>query len=478
MYRQLIIQLLMLLLVSPAANAQKKSKEEPPVQLAANARAMQVMMETHHCSPRIKDSQYYKDVAALFLKSLDPLRIYLTQEDVKMINDTVALKDELQGHNQNYSKSIIMLFKERLLGANRQITDIARTPFNFNLNESIFTEEDSIPYAADDKGLRDNMYKLMKFNTLDRIMEGELLDSTLRTTPVEQREPKEREIAAKIRHRRVKQRLETKWGFDNLVNIYLANAVVKAYDPHSEFIPELSDKRNRYMLTASPGAFGLVLKENYKGDVVVAKLIPGSSAWKSGVINKDDVLVHLQWEEDTPIDLEGADLDEVEVGFGSKRYRKLKLTVLKPDGQTRTALLSRGWYYVEGENHVQGYILDGPVKLGYIVLPSFYGDWESVYGSSCARDVDKTIEKMQFQVEGIILDMRNNGGGSLGEANQLAGIFIDEGPLGFRKQRNGFSTEMTDPYLGAQYDGPLVVMVNNESASATEYVAAALQDYN
>jgi carboxyl-terminal processing protease len=475
MYRQFISTPVFLILICLHSLSAQKAPE--PVKLQSDAHIIHTMMNFHHCCPRTVDEQYYKDIAALFLKNLDPFHIYLTQTNIETIKNIAALKDELAGKNQTYSKAVTAIFKQQLNRADQTVSDIAAKPFDFNLNESFYIDADSVSYAVDDIELRDRLYKLMKFTALDRLMEAELLDSSLANVAIAQREAKEREIAGKIRHRRIKQRLESKWSFENLVLIYLCDAIVKAYDPHSEFVPEFTDKRNRRMINGSAGFFGLILKENYKGDVVVSNLVPGSSAWKSGAINKDDVLVSVQWEEETPIDLEGADLDEVEQAFGEKKFRKVKVTLRKTDGEVKSVILSRGRYY-ESDNKVQSYILDGPVKIGYIVLPSFYGDWESTYGSSCARDIDKCLEKLQFQVQGIILDMRYNGGGSLDEANQLAGIFIDEGPLGFRKQRGGFTTEMPDPYLGAQYDGPVVVMVNNESASATEYVAAALQDYN
>lgn len=405
------------------------------------------------------------------------MRIYFNKADVDKVYDIAALKDELEGLHTNYTKAVIALYKQRLIDADRRVDEIAATPFDYTQNETIQVDADSLPFAADDKQLKEYMYKRMKFIALDRIAEAELSDSTLAKVPLAQREPKEREVAAKIRHRRIKQKLESKWGLDNLVNIYLTDAVAKCYDPHSEFVPSFIDKRNKYFTKASPVDFGLILEENYKGDVVVRNMIPGSTAWKSGMINNGDLLVSLQWDGQPLVDLEGADLDDVETAFAEKRYRKLFLTVKKADGSLKTAQLMRGYYNVSDEK-VESFILDGPVKIGYIILPSFYGDWESTYGSSCARDIDKNIEKMQFEVDGIILDMRSNGGGSLDEANQLSGIFIDEGPLGFLKTRGGFLEEQKDPYLGAQYAGPLVVMVNNESASATEFVAAALQDYN
>src|SRR5437762_8924227 len=128
---------------------------------------------------------------------------------------------------------------------------------------------------------------------------------------------------------------------------------------------------------------------------------------------------------------------------------------------------------------VKGYVLNGEKKIGYISLPDFYTIWEDESGSGCANDVAKEIVKLKKEnIDGLILDVRYNGGGSLGEALQLTGIFIDEGPLLGEKDRNGKLVFLKDPNRGTIYDGPMVLMVNGQSASASEVLAAALQDYH
>jgi carboxyl-terminal processing protease len=464
------------------ANTTCKAAKEVPVwpdTVKANAYIVQKMIRGFHCLPRKEDDAYYKDIATLFLKRLDPLHLYFTRADADKIYNIPAIKEEINNNNRLYSNEITALYKDRLMKADNYVSSIENSPFDFSLDEKYYLNEDSIHYGATEKEVRENMYKFMKFSTLDRIVEAELLDSTLSAIPIAKREQKAREVVAKIRHRRLKQLIDTRWGFDNLVTIIFLDAIVKANDPHSEFIPSRTYKRDwRKEGNAGSVSVGLILEETLTGDVEVDNLIPGSSAWKSGAIHKGDIIISIQRDDETAIDLEGADIDEVEYAFTEKGFKKVKIVVRNLDGEIKTAILTRG-NYSEGNSKVESFILSsGNSKIGYIYLPSFYGNWESVRGSSCARDIDKALSKMGFEVDGVILDMRYNGGGSLGEANELAGIFLEDGTLGFIKKRKGFSTEMKDPYLGLQYDGPLVVMINNESASATEYTAAALQDYN
>jgi carboxyl-terminal processing protease len=472
------ILLLLLLCFSFLSTLTAQKKEEPLPTLATDAGMVQKMVNTLHCCSRTTDDQYYRDVARLFLRYMDPLRIYFTQDDMKHLRDMESLKEELSGKSHAYSDLAVKLYKQGLTRASDMITEVAESPFDFTLNEEFYLKEDSSDFASDDKEQRKRIYKLVKFMVLDRLMEGELADSSESNIALKEREAKVREVVVKKLHRRIKNRLETRLGTDNLVKAMLDDVVLKTNDPHSQFTGSVQVKARAKREYGSAYSFGLDLEENYKGDVVVVGVVPGSSAWRSGEINVDDILISLQWEDPEPTLVDGMELYDIEQMITEKRSRKMKVTVRKPDQQLKTVTLTRERVSYGSTGYVSGYKLVGSMKFAYVVLPSFYRDWSHYGGSSCARDVNKVLEKLQFEVDGLILDMRNNGGGSMGEANEMAGIFIDEGTLGFSKQKLGFSTEMKDPYLGTLYQEPIVVLVNSNSASATEYVAAALQDYN
>ena len=157
---------------------------------------------------------------------------------------------------------------------------------------------------------------------------------------------------------------------------------------------------------------------------------------------------------------------------------RLVLKFRKKDGTTRIVLLRKEKIENE-ENIVKGFVLKGEKKIGYILLPAFYTEWENESGSSCANDVAKEIVKLKKEnIDGLILDVRYNGGGSLGEAMEMIGIFVDEGPLMGQKQKAEKVIYLKDPNRGTIYNGPMALMVNGQSASASEILAASLQDYN
>ncbi len=156
---------------------------------------------------------------------------------------------------------------------------------------------------------------------------------------------------------------------------------------------------------------------------------------------------------------------------------EIELTLKSADGSTRQVKLQKQEAQNE-ENIVRGYLLKGSKKIGYISLPSFYTSWDDQSGSGCANDLSKEIIKLKREkIEGLILDLRYNGGGSVQEAVEIAGIFIEAGPMSIIRYTSGERATMKDPSRGSIYDGPLMVLINGQSASASELVAATLQDY-
>jgi carboxyl-terminal processing protease len=229
--------------------------------------------------------------------------------------------------------------------------------------------------------------------------------------------------------------------------------------------------------------FGFSLGDTEKGEVEVTSIQPGGPAWSSGAIHKDDVLLKMKWETKEPVDLAGLDAEEVNSLLDASNTEKLDLTVRKKSGEIQTVVLQKR-KLENDENIVKSFVLRGTKNIGYITLPSFYTQWGDAAGSSCANDVAKEIIKLKKDtISGLILDLRYNGGGSLQEAIEMAGIFIDEGGLCQLKMKESNAKEpkmvtLKDVNRGLIYNGPMILMVNGYSASASELLAGSLQDYN
>ena len=473
-----LIRFLLLLAIVITANSTEAQKDDNIKDIKSSAQEVFTMFEKFHCSPRTVDNQLYRDIATGLSESLDPGNLFFIAADTLYLFNLHDLKEELSGANKNYSGQVISVYRKRLNEAQKTISNLAPTPFDFKKDETIYIKRDVPDYASDEKELSHRMYLFMKFATLDRLTEDILKDSTGNKTQILSKEPDERAVVVKKLMRSVTRRLESSAGFENYVRIHFYDAIADAFDPHSEFIGTIEKKKINRGWGGDAASFGIRIKENEKGDIVIAALVPGSSAWKSGDLNKGDVLTQIKWQNKPAVDLVGASLEEVEEQFAAAKGFKIQLTVLKADGSDVTVTLGR-FFSIATDDIVRAFILDGPEKIGYIMLPSFYNQWESNDGSGCAKDVIRqTVKLVQEHVHGLILDLRYNGGGSLQEANELASVFLDEGPLGLRKQKEVFLTTMKNPAHGVLYDDPVLILVNNESASASEYLASTLQDYN
>ncbi|MFZ6013910.1 MAG: carboxy terminal-processing peptidase, partial [Bacteroidota bacterium] len=233
------------------------------------------------------------------------------------------------------------------------------------------------------------------------------------------------------------------------------------------------------MLSVEGYFFGVKFDENDEGHIIVATLVPGSPAWKSGEFHAGDVLISLKWDGHDAVDIHGITLEETDEILEDANHGTLEFTIRKADGLQKTVRLRKEKISLE-ENFVRSFVLSGAKKIGYISLPDFYTRWgDQTEGARCANDVAKEILKLKKEgIEGLILDIRYNGGGSLWEAMAMAGIFIDEGSLGLIKDKNQAVTILKDINRGTVYDGPLVILVNGHSASASEFLAGAIQDYH
>lgn len=282
---------------------------------------------------------------------------------------------------------------------------------------------------------------------------------------------------AQLLHRHIRKVLDHPSGYENYLAAIYCDVLANSFDPHTEYMP-LEEKQDFDASLGTEGYyFGFSLEENENGDTEIGRLMPGSPAWKSGDLNKGDVITKIGWEGKEQVEVAGIEPDELSELLDGSNTDKLQITVRKANGIEKTTSLIKEKIDNE-ENNVKGYVLKGPESIGYIYLPDFYTGHEGSNGS-CANDVAKEIVKLKKEnIRGLILDVRYNGGGSLQEALDMAGIFIDAGPLSMIREKSGKIISLKDMNRGTIYDGPMTLLVNSQSASASELLGAVLQDYN
>jgi len=462
------------------ASAQQTSTEP----LHQKTLVLRRFLEQNHYKPI-----QWNDAAATMLynrwmKILDDDKIIFTKTEIAQLSPySTTIDEELTGKGWGFFNKSLQLYKLGLTRADSNIKAILSKPLDFSKPDIL-----SWPladYAANNPEAYIRWQKYLKWKVLHSITDLSM-DSSKQPASNPQQPANFSALEIKARAQVKKQELSTiQSKLTSLVSSakeledeYLA-AITWCYDPHTEYMN--ADAKNDFDTEMSGLEFsiGFEMDENDKGEWAITYLVPGGPAWRNGELHKGDVIIKMKAGDKPALELADASIGELSKIFSGSSNEKIAVTVRTLSGQQKTAVLGKEKITNE-EGIVKSYLLHGAKKIGYITLPGFYvkeGDEEK--GNGCANDVAKEVMKLKKDsIEGLILDLRYNGGGSLGEALELAGIFINEGPLTSTKDKAGKVHFLKDPNRGTIYDGPMLVMVNTMSASASELVTAVLQDYH
>ncbi len=438
-------------------------------------------LQLNHYNPRQVNDSLSSIIFTSFIKELDGQHDIFTTDDFKILSAyRYLLDDELNKGKWNFLPLVTKLYRQRMVRADSIAKTILQKPIDFSTDDKlVFTKENNDLYATDLKELVNKWTKWFKYIILSHAYNSLSSDSIKQNlaSVLVKNEPAIREKIKKGHAKTIESILDPANFETGIKEIYF-NAISTSFDPHSTYFSPQQKKDFQAELSTEEYSFGFEIDENKEGKIFIDLLIPGGPAWKTGEIHKNDELLQVQWKGEPPVDISAVTIEEVDELFEKPNHDELNITIKKQNGTVRTVALYKEKIETE-ESVVKGYLLTGNRKIGYISLPGFYTTWEDEKGSGCANDMAKEIIMMKKEnPEGLILDLRYNGGGSLGEALQLCGIFIDEGPLAGIREKDGKVIYSKDPNRGTIYDGPLIVLVNNQSASASELVAATLQDYN
>lgn len=451
--------------------------------LQQKAVVLKRMIELNHLAPKPVDDSFSADMFKIIINRADRRRLLFTDAEFKSLQAyNNKLDEELNKKEWTFYDLFATLYKKALTRADSIITKLSQKPFDFNVNETVTSNKrEEFNFATDVSSLSARWLRYLKYSALDQLFDIAAADTTGKTslkTVIGTAEAKVREQLKKNEIKNLKRLTTQQGGIDGHITELYLNALASVFDPHTNYFSPQGKQQFQESLSTEALSFGLELDENEKGQIVVDMLTPGGPAWKSGDLNKGDILLSVLWEGKEVADMTGATLEEAYEELEKSSTDKLILKFKKADGTEKTVMLKKEKLENE-ENIVKGFVLQGEKKIGYILLPGFYTEWENESGSSCANDVAKEIVKLKKEnIDGLILDVRYNGGGSLGEALEMTGIFIDEGPVVGIKSKDPKVVFLKDPNRGTIFSGPMVLMVNGQSASASEMLAAALQDYN
>ena len=450
---------------------------QQPASVQNEALQLKKLILQHHFDPKPVDDLFSAKVFDHVLNALDPEKLYFTQQDIAALSAFKdKIDDDLKGTTWNFLPAITERYKKSLLRSEEIITRHTKVPFDLSKKELFISDT---AWAESDAASSALWHKNLKYETLDELIQlqkrtPEIKDSEFLTT----KEPDARQRVQRNSLRMIHRILNHASGYENHIATQFLQSVSLAFDPHSSYL-SLAQMENFLASLSTEGYyFGISVDENERGEIVITQLTPGGPAWKSGEVHAGDVIEQIRWEGSEWIEVDGMTQDEFDNLLEESIRNSIEFTLKETGGIEKTVRLRKEKMSAE-ENRVKSFILEGEKRIGYVSLPGFYTDWGDEEGSRCANDVAKEILKLKKEhIDGLVLDVRYNRGGSLKEAVAMAGIFIDAGPMGVLKVKGGTTQSEKDVNRGTVYDGPLLLMVNGLSASASEFLAAALQDYH
>lgn len=448
-----------------------------------------------HYKPVEVNDDFSKRVYKDYLDRIDGGRRWLTQDQIAQLAVyELQLDDEAAAGSYEFFNKSLQLLEEGIAKTRKFYPEILAEPFDFTNVESLELDLDKKPFAKNDAELKEYWTKSLKYDVMTK------LASKLRSQKEgEEEEPSmdkikegndklagktEAELEAEARKTVLKNYDDLFVRIDKLkrsdrLSDYL-NAIASLYDPHTVYFEPKDKEDFDIRMSGTLEGIGAQLRTEDEYTKVI-RIIPGGPAWKGEELEANDLIMKVRQDgEEEALDVTGMRVDDVVPHIRGKKGTKVILTVKKENGEIKEIKITRDVVIFE-ESYAKSVILDYPGKMenvGYIKLPQFYADFNRRGGRSSATDIGKEIEKLKGKnVNGIILDLRNNGGGSLRDVQRMTGYFIEEGPIVQVKSRDHKPEILEDNDARVQYDGPLIVMVNSFSASASEILAAALQDY-
>jgi carboxyl-terminal processing protease len=456
--------------------------DNPRIRYAKILRNVGVLLEDGHYSPKKIDNAFSKEILKKFTEELDDEKNIFMQSDISGFQQYAdKIDDEIHGAEINSFFDINDVYLKRVNEVSQYYKELLAKPFDFSLDENVILDPEKSTYPKSENERKDTWRKRLKYGVLSKyvdLQEDREKNKDKKDFKVKPDSTLEREARDHVR-RQMDRYFTTKKTRENMDANFstFVNSITGNMDPHTNYLPPIDLRSFNESMSGRFFGIGAQLKED-DGKIKISSLVSGGPAWKSGELKENDEIIKVAQGKEEPVDVTGyAVSDAVKLIRGSQKGTEVRLTVKRIDGTEKVVVLIRDDIKLE-DTFAKSAIIKTDNKIGYIYLPEFYADFDRPNGARCAVDVAKEIEKLKLEkVDGIILDLRGNGGGSLFDVVQMAGLFIKDGPICQVKGRDAKANILPDKNSGILYDGPLAVMVDGTSASASEIFAAAIQDY-
>ncbi len=464
-----------------------------------------------HYQPHQIDDEFSEKLYDDFINSLDPYKRFFIQSDIDEFSaNKYLIDDQIKKEDLSFYNTVYKRFNQRVHESKAYYKEILKTPFDFSKDEPFDLDYESKTFSKNRAELIQNWQKQLKVSTLTRLYDKlEYQESTEKEKNTVETEHemvngevlqkvKEKDVANADKSETVKKsydelekesREATEKSLDDLYDLMddlndtdwfsvFINSMASQFDPHTNYFAPKDKKRFDISMAGKLEGIGARLQK--KGDfTTVVELISGGPAWRAGDLEVGDAIVKVGQANEPPIDIVGMRLDDAIEFIKGKKGTEVKLTIKKIDGSIVVYSIIRDIVELEETFAKSSVVKMENRTFGVINLPKFYIDFNEKNFRNSATDMEREIARLKEEnIEGLLIDLRNNGGGSLKTAIEIAGLFIEDGPIVQVKYRGEKPNVRSDKDKKIQWDGPLVVLVNELSASASEIFAAAMQDYN
>jgi carboxyl-terminal processing protease len=472
---------------------------------------LQFVIERYHYKPAAMDDAFSKGIYKDYIEALDPSKRFFLQSDIdEFAKFETSIDDQIKNKELIFFNLTYNRLMQRMTESKTYYKDILAKPFDYNVNETFNTNYEKLPFMTSTAELKDKWRKQIKLSTLSSLTDrlkiqedlknGVVSDKAKKALAKNDGKPKDellnpdseksKELKTKSYDDLEKETRESSlkslneyFGFideldkNDWFSVYI-NAITARYDPHTNyFAPE---EKERFDTSMSGKLEGIGARLQKKNDYVeISELISGGPAWRSKEFSPNgDLILKVAQGNGEALDISGMKLDDVVKKIKGPKGTEVRLTVKKVDGSIHIITLIRDVVEIE-ETYAKSSIIEkNGLKYGVIYLPKFYIDFDDRNGRDAGKDIALEVERLKKEnVQGIIMDVRDNGGGSLQTVVDIGGLFIEDGPIVQIKSAAGKKEVLYDRDQKVEWDGPLVIMQNSFSASASEILAAAMQDY-
>ncbi|MGB0896354.1 MAG: carboxy terminal-processing peptidase [Flavobacteriaceae bacterium] len=440
------------------------------------------VLEKGHYDPKIMNDDFSKHVFTDFIDALDPLKRYFYQSDIKEFSKfKTDIDDQVKNKDLTFFNLVYERLMQRMAESRTLSLKIIEQPFDYTTTETLSVDYENISYVSSKKDMKNRWRKQLKYSTIDSYDDELTATNDSISDAKKHISKKEAELKARektkeflIDYYAIMDDLERKDWFSNYIN-----AIVEVFDPHTFYFAPQDKERFDQSMSGKLEGIGARLQKR-KNEVKIMSLISGGPAWRGQELEAGDIILKVAQENDLePTSIVGMRLDDAIKLIKGPKGTLVKLTVKKVDGTTKVIQIKRDVVELEETYAKSSLIQKNNNTFGIINLPKFYVDFKDYTESrNASSDVKKEIIRLKKQgMQGLVMDLRNNGGGSLQTVVDMAGLFIKEGPIVQVKSAGKRKDVLSDTDANIIWDGPLVILVNELSASASEILAAALQDY-